>query len=525
MHLLTGEAVIDPTHPNGGDSVLIDNGRIVAVGGSGVLQARAQTQERVSGYIVPGLRDAHFHPVLYAAGLEVPVLKNAKDFGEIGGLLRQRDKVLPPGAPLSAIRLDDEGLAEGRLPNRLDLDAMVPDRPVLAHRYCGHIAVANSAALVTSGIDAHTEDPAGGSIDRDAEGRPTGVLREMAVELVSLRLAAKAEPAVDAASFVAAMRGLAGLGITGIGAMVGTGTGPWAEFGDHLELILGCADDLPIKLGLIVIAESPGHLREARGRIEEAASDRATFLGVKIFADGSLGGHTAYMDEPFADKPTTGQSRLEPARDLALARASLDMGGIVAIHAIGDRANSHVLDIFEELAAEGTPGDSLRLEHASVLRHEDVARIAQLGVIASVQPPFLASETEWLEKRVGSARLPRTYPFRSLLEAGAVLAGGSDCPVEPPDPLLGIAAAVDRCGIFPEESISPAAALAMYTFGAARALKQPATLAADSPADLTVLDTNPLAATADEIRQARTVATFVDGMRIDFDPTATVWQG
>jgi predicted amidohydrolase YtcJ len=525
MHLLIADGVADPEFTRRGDSILVHEGKVAAVGWSNELEAGADTSERLGGFLIPGLRDAHFHPVLYAAGLAVPVLKDATNFHDLSERLRHRASQLPPGQPLSAIRLDDETLEEGRLPTRADLDEMVSDRPVLAHRYCGHIAVANSAALKAAGIDGDTPDPPGGSIDRAADGIPTGVLREMAVELVSLRLAATAEPMVDTDLFKAAMDNLAAIGLTGIGAMVSTGSGPWAEFGDHLDLILDCAADLPIKLGLIVIADSPGQLRHCHARIAEEGSDRAAFLGVKIFADGSLGGHTAFMYEPFSDKPTTGQSRLEPGRDLALARASLELGGLVAVHAIGDQANHQVLDMFEQLVHEGADGAQLRLEHASVLSRADIARIGELGIIASVQPPFLESETEWLERRVGPERLSRTYPFRSLLDAGAVLAGGSDCPVEPPFPLSGIAAAIDRCGLVPAEAISPAAALSMYTAGAARALNQPPPFAENSPADLAVLDLDPLTATPAELRRARVLATYVDGRPVAFDHEATVWKG
>lgn len=474
------------------------------------------------GYLIPGLRDAHFHPVMYAAALSVPSLKTAADFTDIG----RRLQAAPAGTgPITALRLDDESLAERRLPSRLELDRFVPDRPVLIHRYCGHIAVANSRALSLAGIDGHTSNPPGGSIDRDSDGLPTGVLRETAIELVSTVLADSAKPAVARDEFLAAMGGLASLGLTSIGAMVATGEGPWADMGDQLEVVLDAADGLAIKLRLLVISQDPEHLRSSVERIHHSGGERATWLGVKIFADGSLGGHTAYMGEPFADRDTVGLSRLDPAVDLPLAQAALDLGGMVAVHAIGDRAIAQVLDFFQTLIESGAKPSQLRLEHASVLRPTDIDRLATLGAIASVQPAFLASEVGWLETRVGPERLPLTYPFRSMAEAGVVLAGGSDCPVEPPHPLLGIAVARDRCGIVPAEGLPASSALDLFTSGAARALNEPEPLTPGAPADFTIIDVDPLTATPDEIRQASVIATFVDGHPVDFSSVGPVWPG
>ncbi|MCP4250283.1 MAG: amidohydrolase family protein, partial [bacterium] len=151
--------------------------------------------EHLEGFVVPGLRDAHFHPVTYAASLVVPSLKAARDFDDIAQRLTAVAKDLAPEVPISAIRLDDETLAEGRLPTRRDLDQMLSDRPAIVHRYCGHIAMANSAALRLAGVTAATPDPAGGTLDRDDRGEPTGVLREMGIETVSLPLAKLAGPA------------------------------------------------------------------------------------------------------------------------------------------------------------------------------------------------------------------------------------------------------------------------------------------------------------------------------------------
>ncbi|MBT8217096.1 MAG: amidohydrolase family protein, partial [Acidimicrobiia bacterium] len=323
-------------------TVVAGNRRIVFDGDASVVAptGRETVVDRYeSGFLVPGLRDAHFHPVTYAASRVVPSLKTASSLAEVAEQLRAATAGLAPGHLVSAIRLDDEGLAERRLPTRMDLDTMVADHPVIVHRYCGHIAIANTRALEEAGVDEQTPDPPGGSLDRDDRGRPTGVLREMGIELVSLPLVDQSRPGVEDDQVVAAMHALASVGLTSIGGIVGCGDGPWADLGDQFAQMLRIADRLPITVRLLVIGTSPEQLRDAARQVAEAGSPRLSFLGVKIFGDGSLGGHTAAMHEPFADAPTTGQLRFDAVAARPLAEEALALGGVVAIHAIGDRAN------------------------------------------------------------------------------------------------------------------------------------------------------------------------------------------
>ena len=501
-----------------GDSVLVDNDLVVAVGERSELEARAKAEYHYEdAVILPGLRDSHFHPVGYTAALNGTTLGGIVDFAEMREVLGTAAARIAPGDALIATRFDHTAVTERRLPTRADLDRATGAIPTLVHRYCGHVAVVNTAALVAAGIDATTPDPTGGAIDRD-NGVPTGVLRETAIDLVSPHLNAGFKPAPR--DVVDAMTLLAGIGLTSIGAMLGLGGGPWASFGDEVETLAAAADDLPIRLHLYVIAHSIDDLHEARLRIEHAGP-RLRWAGVKIFADGSLGGHTAAMDAPFPDAPgETGTLRLTPD-DLELAKASLHAGGMVAIHAIGDRANTTVLNHFETIIQMGAPPGMLRLEHASVLHPADVERIGRMGIVTSVQPAFLGSEVDWLEDRVGSDRLPFTYPLRSLQRAGATLAGGSDCPVESPNPFAGMALAIDRAGIVVEEGLGPAAALGLFT--QATALQEPAPLATGSPADLIVVDRNPVEVTPDELRETRVLGTFVDGAEVKVDRTRPYW--
>ncbi|GBE26004.1 N-substituted formamide deformylase precursor [bacterium BMS3Bbin02] len=495
-----------------GDTVLIQNGAIFAIGQYGDLATPDVAEKHFpGGTIIPGLCDAHFHPIWYADLLHGISLKSATSITEVQKRLRRAAEQRPGGEAIHASRLDDDHLVDRRLPTATELDDAVADRPVIVTRYCGHVASVNTAALAAAGVTSATPDPPGGSLDRDDAGTPTGVLRETAIGIVS---DAVPRPRVQPNELLHAMRMLAGLGLTSIGAML--------RFGDEVDAMVAVADRLPIKVHAYVIAETTNELRAAKLTID-AASGRLIWQGLKRFADGSFGAHTAAMFEPFADVDTIGTMRLTD-HDAALAKESLALGGDVAFHGIGDRAVAAILDQFEDLIADGYDPTRFRIEHASVLTGDLIDRFARTGVIASVQPAFLPSEIDWLETRVGTERLPRTYPLRSLLDAGALLAGGSDCPVEAPNPFWGMAAAIDRAGIVPEEGLTSAEALALFTQGSGAALKQPPPVAIGSPADFIVVDRNPLTATPDELRTTIVLETYVDGVPVLVDRSLPWWD-
>lgn len=470
------------------------------------------------GHVIPGLVDAHMHPIGYAASLHRPSLKAAVDFDDVADILAASAAGQPPGTAVTALRLDDESLVEGRLPDRRLLDRAVPDRPVLVTRYCGHVSVANTPALEIAGIRPSTPDPSGGTIDRDQDGIPTGVLRETAADIVTRSIRGLAPP-VTRGQIVAAFHGLASLGLTSIGGIVDVREGCWAG-GSELDALVDAGPDIPIRVRTLVIAHTPQQLAAAVERLDDAGP-RVSFLGLKMFSDGSLGGHTAALLEGYADRPDRrGTDRLDPPRAAAMARTAADLGGRVAVHAIGDAANAAVLDLMEELIESGTDPELLRIEHASVLAPGDAERCGRLGITTVVQPAFLASEAGWLEKRLGGERLQRTYAFRSLLDAGVPLAGSSDCPVEPPHPLWGMAAARDRCGVVPAQSLSAAEALALFTDWGRRAIGE----SPDVPGDVVVLGTDPLTASPEGLRRTEVLATFVDGELVEAPEGTVIWQ-
>lgn len=500
-----------------GNAVLVADGLIKAIGSWTDLRGSAPETVYQGCMLLPGLRDAHIHPVAYAAALRGATLSGASDFADLGR--RLRNSATATQSAVLGMRLNEETLAERRLPDRHVLDEAVPDRPVLAHRYCGHVAIANTAALQMAEIEADHPDPPGGTIDRDVDGVPTGVLRETAIELVAERLGDGNR--VSAAELLDALQRLAAVGITSIGAILRPGAGAWASLGNEVEIAIEASAQMPIKVGAYVIDDHPENVGESKARVD-AEAGRLRWLGIKRFGDGSLGGHTAAMHEEFIDVATTGTMRLTDG-DRAIIEESLALGGGAAIHAIGDAACGAVIDMFEELIDAGTDPSRLRIEHLSVVTDADVARLARLGAIAAVQPPFLGSEAEWLGNRLGSERLRRTYAFATLERAGITLAGSSDCPVEPPDPWAGMALARDRAGMVMEEQLSAGQALAMYTTGAAKALGEPEPLAVGSPADFIVVDRDPLAVTPDELRETEVVATFVDGALVPVDHTKPLW--
>ncbi len=404
--------------------------------------------------------DHHLHPLGYVSMVTGLELMQASDWNDLAKLIASH--ATDTDGVIVGHRLNDEGLKERELPTRELLDEIAPDRPMLLYRYCGHIGIANSAALATAGIDSSTPDPEGGSLDRDRSGRPTGVVRETGLGLVSDALSPQVLPPTDAA-ILEALGGLTDLGIGSVTGMVSAGDPIWCGIPNELGTLLRISADLPIDIGVMVIAGAEEELRHAAELIERSGG-RLHFHGWKEFADGSLGGHTAAMYEPFSDRPdTNGTLRLKHEHARTMAQVALDLGGEVAIHAIGDRANDEVLDVFESLIDDGAEAARLRVEHVSVVTDRTVERFGKLGVTASVQPAFLASEGDWLEKRLGADRMSLVYRFRSLVESGVTVLGGSDSPVEYPDPRVGIEAAVSRHEVNPAESLSRDDAEALFS--------------------------------------------------------------
>ena len=463
---------------------------------------------------VPGFIDAHVHMIDGGAMLTSVHLHEARSKAELVATVQEYARSVAPGTWITGGGWDHTHWG-GMLPDRSWLDAMTPDNPVWIERVDGHMALANSAALRAAGVTRATPDVAGGVIVRDPAGEPTGLFRDNALELVGRAVPPASGPARDRA-LEAAMTYLAGNGVTSV-----TSIGSW----DDVATFERARDRgvMRTRINAVVPLRTWARLR---ARIEEKGRGDVWLRvgGLKGFADGSLGARTAWMLSPFSDAEAGVGLSVTPEPELYASVLAADRAGLaVMIHAIGDRANRTVLDVYERVAREDGPRDRrFRIEHAQHLSAVDVPRFGGLGVIASMQPYHCIDDGRWAEAMIGAARAKTSYAFRQLLDTRARVAFGSDWPVAPASPLEGIYAAVTRRtlddahpdGWIPEQRISADEALRAYTVGAAYAAFQEAdkgTLATGKLADITIVDRDVTTASADSLRAARVVATLVGG--------------
>jgi hypothetical protein len=475
----------------------------------------ARIVELAGRTVLPGFVDAHTHFISGGFQLSSVNLRDAATPEEFARRISAFAATLEPGEWITGGDWDHE-LWGGELPRRSWIDSLAPDNPVFVNRLDGHMALASTSALEAAGIIAETQDPPGGAIVRDEEtGEPTGMLRDEAMGLVSRVIPPPTTDELDQA-LEAASRHALSLGVTQVHDM-----GTWS----HLDTYRRAHDRerLALRVYSVVPMASWERLRELVA--EEGRGDqRLWWGGLKAFVDGSLGSTTAWFYEPYADEPGTSGLITTDTAQLRSWIVGADSAGLhVLVHAIGDRANDWLLDAYERVAEEHGPRDRrFRIEHAQHLSTDAVARFGPLGVVASMQPYHAADDGRWAEKRIGAVRLRTTYAFRSLLDAGARLAFGSDWTVAPLDPLLGLDAAVTRRtldganpgGWVPAERIGLEEAVAAYTRGAAYAgFSETFTgvLTPGARADLVILDGDLFATPTDSITSRRVVATMVDG--------------
>lgn len=501
------------------DAIAVRGERIAAVGSSAEVKKLAVAGTRVidarGQMLTPGFVDAHVHLVDGGFRLASVQLRDASTPQEFVARIRAFAATVPPGTWITGGDWDHENWG-GELPRREWVDSVTPDHPVWVNRLDGHMALANSAALRAGNVDAATPDVEGGTIVRAAGGRePTGVLKDNAQSLVG-RAVPEPSPESSDRAVAAAMRYVAEQGVTSVHSM-----GTWADLAAFERAHR--AGRLTTRIYAAVPISTWERLRDtvaARGR-----GDAWLRIGaLKAFVDGSLGSHTAAMLAPFTDAPDdVGLLVDSPAELYAWTRAA-DLAGLqLMVHAIGDRAIRTQLDLFERVAAENGPRDRrFRIEHAQHVSPSDVARFGSLGVIASMQPYHAIDDGRWAEKVIGPERARTTYAFRSLRDAGARLAFGSDWFVAPPTPLDGIYAAVTRRtldgahpgGWVPEQKITVEDALRAYTAGGAYASFEEGdrgTLARGKLADFLLVDRDLTRIAPETIRDARVSLTVVGG--------------
>ncbi len=470
--------------------------------------------------VLPGFIDAHLHLSSIGLGTLTLDLTPARSLEEALSRIAAYAAANPDRPWIIGRGWNQEAWGLPRFPTAAELDTVVSDRPVWLERIDGHAGWANSAALRVAQVTAATRDPAGGRIERIPASRaPAGVLVDAAMSLIASTIPPPLPEDRDTGLY-AAQQLLFRQGITAVADM-GTSIEDWMSLrraGDAgwLQLrVMAYADSVPTML-LIGGPAPTGWLYD----------DRLRLNGVKLYLDGALGSRGALLKAPYADDPrNSGLPALDGTqlRNL-ISRAALD-DFQVAIHAIGDAANAEALSAIEDLSPDYGGDRRWRIEHAQVVDPADIARFGQHGIIASMQPTHQTSDRLMAEARLGPDRLTGAYAWRSLARAGSVLAFGSDAPVERPEPLAGMAAAISRTdangapagGWQPQETISREAALAAFTAGAAYAgfaEGRFGRLAVGEHADFVVLSGNPLESSAAQIRAIRVLETWVGGRQV-----------
>jgi len=499
-------------------AVAVRAGRIVAVGADVEVNRQVGPRTRIvdgtGKMVVPGFIDSHVHFVSGGASLASVQLRDARTREEFVRRIRDYARTLPRGAWITEGNWD-HSLWGGELPRKEWIDSVTPNNPVWINRLDGHMALANSAALRAAGVTAATRDVEGGEIVRGAGGEPTGILKDNAQALVD-RVVPNLTPEQQDRALDAAMRYVAERGVTSVDHM-----GGWGDLAAFRRA--RAAGRLRTRISAAVPLDSWARLRDtvaASGRGDEWLR----IGGLKGFVDGSLGSHTAAMHQPFTDDPRGTGLLVTPPDSLYAWTAAADHAGLqVMVHAIGDRANTLILDIFERVARENGARDRrFRVEHAQHIRPVDIPRFGRLGVIPSMQPYHAIDDGRWAEAVIGPERARGTYAFRTLIDTGARPAFGSDWFVAPPTPLEGIYAAVTRRtlddkhpgGWVPEQKITVDEALRAYTADAAYAAfaeGEKGTLEPGKLADFVIIDRDLRRIASETIRDARVMMTVVGG--------------
>ncbi len=492
-------------------------GKVLAVGSEKEVLAAVGSDVEVERFpqstIVPGLVDAHGHVESLGRSLSIVSLLDAKSEAEAVKRTQSAPKSAFQGEWLMGRSWDQNDWPGQQFPTKAALDAVFPTTPVYLSRVDGHAAWVNGEALRRAGITAATKDPEGGRILRDAKGEPTGVLIDNAMDLVATRI-----PTASDADLLKhlklALETCARLGLTQVhDAGMDLRTFRLLQQWDMLGV-------LPVRL--YVMADGQGAEGEQFLGLGTFSGRHLELKAVKLYVDGALGSRGAALHAPYSDEAgSTGLLLLSPEEFEKRASEFSERGFQVAVHAIGDKANTLALDVLSKL----NPALRHRVEHAQVLTAADVGRFAKSGVIASFQPTHATSDMPWAEARLGPERVKFAYAWRSVIDAGGKVAFGSDFPVEDPNPLLGLFAARTRTdakgappgGWMPEQKVTGDEALAGFTKGAAYAAfaeERRGVLKEGSDADFVVLPIDPVAGDPGALLDAKVQVTVVGGVDV-----------
>ncbi|HEY9405108.1 MAG TPA: amidohydrolase [Pyrinomonadaceae bacterium] len=505
------------------EAVAVYGNRIAALGTTGEIRKLAGGRTRVidaqGALVLPGFNDAHVHFIDGGSHLASVQLRDAASPEEFAERIGQFAAKTPKGRWIMGGDWDHERWPGAPLPTKELIDRLTPDHPVFVNRLDGHMSLANSVALKLAGVTKETKDPDGGLIVRDARtGEPTGVLKDAAMSFVHAKIP---DPTFDEKleAARAATSHAASLGVTSVQDM---------SAGRDIGVLQTLAARGELKTRVYAVSPLSQWERLAQTGVRAVfGSDLLRVGGLKGFADGSLGSTTALFFDPYLDAPATRglpSDEMFPEGEMLKRVQSADAAGLqVMIHAIGDSANDRILSIYEQVArTAGARDRRFRIEHAQHIRAADISRFARGGVIASMQPYHAIDDGRWAEKRIGRERARTTYAFRSLLDAGAVLAFGTDWYVAPLNPMLSIYGAVTRRtldgknpqGWIPEQKITVEETVQAYTAGSAYAEfaeHTKGTLAPGKLADLVILSQDIFRINPVEIERVTVRLTIMDG--------------
>jgi len=540
-NILTGVDLTGP-HPERVTAIAVSNGVILGAGDTASIEARFKTPATQlidfhRAFVMPGFNDAHVH-LGYAGRTKLSVdLTGSTSLADMQSRIRKAADDVGPGAWLSGGGWDHTLWASKTLPKKSDIDSVSGNHPAFFVRVDGHIAIANSAALAAARITRDTPDPQGGKIDRDANGDATGIVRETAQDLIEKKIP---PPSADLRlkGDLLALEDAVSHGVTSV-----QDNSDWEDFLVYEQLEKD--GKLPARISEWLPFAAPVDKLKQMSDHHPSTDRMLHTTMLKGFMDGSLGSRTAALNAPYADDPgNSGIPRYQQDKLNAMAIERAQAGFQMGFHAIGDRAAGMALDAFSqaldarrEMLASILPNieksahahitftdaPRYRIEHSQVVDAGDFARYKKLGVIASMQPNHLLTDMNWAEQRLGPERAKYSYAWKSFLDAGVVLAFGTDYPVEPITPFRGVYAAVARMNeagtqtYFPEEKLTIWQTLYAYTQGSAYAEfteKWKGKLAPGYVADFVVLDRDLTAIPPPQILKTQVLRTVVGGKTV-----------
>lgn len=504
--------------------LVFDQGKVLETGDAAALRAKYPDAKRIDGQgktLLPGLIDAHGHVFRLGFKTTEISLSGTKSLQEAQGQIRDYAQKNPQRQWLLGYGWNQVNWKLGRFPTAAELDAAVSDRPVRLVRVDGHAAWLNTKALQAAGITRDTKDPAGGRIERDANGNPTGVLIDKAMALVNNVIPPYSDDDRRAA-LAAAVAHLNALGLTSVGDAGVTVADDriYREFADQGKLTTRI-------YGMIRDTGDDFKTLSAKGPLIGYGNDRYDLRAVKLYGDGALGSRGAALMEPYTDDHAhSGLLFMSDAVMQANVKTALKAGYQVNVHAIGDKTNHQVLDAME-VAYKDVGGRELRnrIEHAQVVSLPDIPRFKKLNLIASMQPTHATSDMNMAEDRIGKERIKGAYAWQTFLKQGTVIAGGSDFPVESANPFYGLHAAVTRTdhegrpinGWHPEEAMTLPEAFRAFTLDAAYAQHQEKTLGSLEKgkwADFILVDRDLFKVAPADIWKIQVLETWVAGERV-----------